>query len=144
MTARYRIPSLAKVSLAEMSPAYFGLVMATGIVSLASFLMGHRLIASGLFYLNIVQFLVLWALYVLRAVHHPRRFFDDMVGHLTGLGYFTAAAGAGILASQFMIQRENIAIGAGQVEAHRPTQSTWPNLLSVTPLAGQRRCSAVG
>mgnify|MGYP001206655399 FL=1 len=115
MTARYRIPSLrlAKVSLAEMSPAYFGLVMATGIVSLASFFMGHRLVASGLFYLNIVQFLVLWALYVLRAIHHPHRFFGDMVGHLTGPGYFTAVAGTGILASQFMIQGENVAIGAG-------------------------------
>jgi len=100
-------------ALADLSPAYFGLVMATGIVSLASFLMGHPHIASGLFYLNVAQFLILWVLYVLRAVLRPRRFFGDMFGHLTGPGYFTAVAGAGILASQFMVLRENITVGAG-------------------------------
>ncbi len=100
-------------ALEDMSPAYFGLVMATGIVSLASFLMGNPRIASALFYLNIVQFLILWVLYTARAVFHPRRFFGDMIGHLSGPGYFTAVAGAGILASQFMVQRENVAVGAG-------------------------------
>jgi tellurite resistance protein TehA-like permease len=106
-------PPAAVGALAEMSPAYFGLVMATGVVSLASFSMDHTLIASGLFYLNVAQFLILWVLYILRAALHPRRFFGDMVGHLTGPGYFTAVAGTGILASQYMVQRENLAVGAG-------------------------------
>src|SRR5690606_27846889 len=35
----------AESGLAAMSPAYFGLVMATGIVSLAADMMGHRLLA---------------------------------------------------------------------------------------------------
>jgi len=100
-------------ALAEMSPAYFGLVMATGIISLASFLMGHPVIAAVLFYLNIVQFLILWVLYILRAIFLPLRFFGDMVGHLTGPGYFTAVAGTGVLASQFMVQHENVTVGAG-------------------------------
>lgn len=39
--------------LADMSPAYFRLVMATGIVSLAAFMMEHRTLASGLFHLNV-------------------------------------------------------------------------------------------
>ncbi|MGO4558209.1 tellurite resistance/C4-dicarboxylate transporter family protein [Mesorhizobium sp. 2RAF21] len=98
--------------LAAMSPAYFGLVMATGIVSLAAFMMEHYTIALGLFYLNIGQYAVLCVLYALRAWRYPRRFFGDMVAHLTGPGYFTTVAGTGILASQFMILRENIAAGA--------------------------------
>ncbi|RUU57656.1 tellurite resistance/C4-dicarboxylate transporter family protein [Mesorhizobium sp. M2C.T.Ca.TU.002.02.1.1] len=97
--------------LAEMSPAYFGLVMATGIVSLAAFMMEHYTIALGLFYLNIGQYAVLCVLYALRAWRYPRRFFGDMVAHLTGPGYFTTVAGTGILASQFMVLRENIVIG---------------------------------
>ena len=115
MAVRDPMPSRrpAVGALAEMSPAYFGLVMATGVVSLASFSMDHTLIASGLFYLNVAQFLILWVLYILRAALHPRRFFGDMVGHLTGPGYFTAVAGTGILASQYMVQRENLAVGAG-------------------------------
>ena len=98
-------------SLVDMSPAYFGLVMATGIVSLAAFMMDHHTLASGLFYLNVGQYLLLCVLYVLRAWWHPRRFFGDMVAHLTGPGYFTAVAGTGILASQFMVLRDNFAVG---------------------------------
>jgi tellurite resistance protein TehA-like permease len=86
-----------------MSPGYFGLVMATGIVSLAAFMMGFPGIARALFYLNGLQYGVLWVLYLLRAWRHPRRFFSDMTGHLSGPGYFTAVAATGIMASQFII-----------------------------------------
>ncbi len=97
--------------LANLSPAYFGLVMATGIISLGAFMMEHRALAIVLFYLNIVQYAVLCVLYGLRAWRYPRRFFGDMVGHLTGPGYFTVVAGTGILASQFLILREDMRAG---------------------------------
>src|SRR6185295_520850 len=48
--------------LAGLSPAYFGMVMATGIVSVAADLMGLPGIARGLFALNIVAYGALWAL----------------------------------------------------------------------------------
>ncbi|MBE2276116.1 MAG: tellurite resistance/C4-dicarboxylate transporter family protein [Rhodobacteraceae bacterium] len=98
--------------LATMSPAYFGLVMATGIISIASFLMGYKAIAYPLFYLNLVQYAVLIVLYILRAWRYPRRFFGDMVTHAKGPGYFTSAAGTGILASQFLTIEGNIVAGA--------------------------------
>ena len=97
--------------LSDLSPAYFGLVMATGIVSLAAFVMGHETIALAMFYLNIVQYFVLCARYALRAWCFPRRFFGDMFAHATGPGYFTTVAGTGILASQFLVLRENVAAG---------------------------------
>lgn len=97
--------------LADLSPAYFGLVMATGIVSLAGSMMGYDRFASGLFYLNLAQYAVLGFLFCWRAVIYPRRFFGDMVGHLSGPGYFTVVAGTGILASQFMLLRENVPVG---------------------------------
>jgi len=56
-----------KSRLAELSPAYFGLVMATGIVSLGAMLMDKPTIAQGLFLLNIVQYSILCVLYLLRA-----------------------------------------------------------------------------
>ncbi len=98
-------------TLADMSPAYFGLVMATGIVSLAAFMMEHRLLAVFLFYLNIGQYGLLCMLYGLRAWRYPRRFFGDMVAHATGPGYFTAVAGTGILASQFMVLGDSYVAG---------------------------------
>lgn len=97
--------------LANLSPAYFGLVMATGIVSLAAFMMGQRALALALFHLNVVQYGLLCLLYALRAWCYPRRFFGDMVAHLTGPGYFTMVAGTGILASQFLVLREDLLAG---------------------------------
>lgn len=104
-------PGKRASGIADMSPAYFSLVMATGIVSLAAFLMEQRTLALILFYLNIVQYAVLGVLYGVRALHYPQRFFGDMTAHSTGPGYFTAVAGTGVLASQFMVVRGNIAIG---------------------------------
>lgn len=105
-------PAHLETSLADMSPAYFGLVMATGIVSLAAFMMGHRSIAFPLFYLNTAQYVVLCFLYGLRAWRYPSRFFGDMLAHATGPGYFTTVASTGILASQYLIMDENVAAGA--------------------------------
>ena len=45
--------------LSGLSPAYFGMVMATGIVSLAAYLLAMRGIAQALFKLNIVVYAVL-------------------------------------------------------------------------------------
>ncbi|MBS0573479.1 MAG: tellurite resistance/C4-dicarboxylate transporter family protein [Proteobacteria bacterium] len=104
-------PSPPPAGLANLSPAYFGLVMATGIVSLAAWMMDFPGLALALFGLNIGQYAVLWVLYVLRAWRHPRRFFGDMVAHLTGPGYFTVVAGTNILAGQFLILRENLSAG---------------------------------
>ncbi len=97
--------------LLNLSPAYFGLVMATGIVSLGGFMMDHAALAFALFYLNIAQYLVLCVLYGLRAFRYPHRFFGDLVTHSIGPGYFTVAAGTGILASQFMVLHENVVAG---------------------------------
>lgn len=93
----------AMADLAELSPAYFGMVMATGIVSLAAHLLGMELIASALFQLNIFLYIGLWCLTVLRMVRYPRRFFGDMVDHLRGPGFFTAVAATCILGGQFVL-----------------------------------------
>ena len=89
--------------LAGLSPAYFGMVMATGIVSLAAELLAMPGIAQALFRLNIVVYAVLWILTVLRMASYPHRFFGDMVDHLRGPGFFTAVAGTSVLGSQFVM-----------------------------------------
>ncbi len=89
--------------LADLSPAYFAMVMATGIVSLAAHLGGMPVIANALFRLNIFVYAVLWCLTVLRLVRYPRRFFSDLVDHLRGPGFFTTVAGTSVLGSQFVL-----------------------------------------
>ncbi|MHB1247225.1 MAG: tellurite resistance/C4-dicarboxylate transporter family protein [Sulfuriferula sp.] len=92
-----------KAAVKELSPAYFAMVMATGIVSIAAYAMGMPRIAMALFWLNIGVYLVLWLLSLLRFVWFTRQFFDDMLDHQRGPGFFTVIAGSCVLGSQFIL-----------------------------------------
>lgn len=94
-------PLLAELS--GLSPAYFGMVMATGIVSLAADLLGMSVIAGALFLLNGVLYVGLWLLTLLRIVRYPRRVFADLIDHLRGPGFFTVVAATCVLGSQFLV-----------------------------------------
>lgn len=100
-----------KTDLAGLAPAYFGLVMATGIVSIAAHLQGWRQLAHALFYLNNVMYAVLWLLTLERLVWFPRRFFIDLIDHLRGPGFFTLVAGTGVLGAQYVLLLANYRIG---------------------------------
>jgi tellurite resistance protein TehA-like permease len=103
-------PSVAAgeaAGLVGLSPAYFGMAMATGILSLAAHRLSMPDLAQVLFVLNIVVFAALWVLTVLRAVRYPRRFFGDMVDHLRGPGFFTSVAATSILGCQFVVLAGN-------------------------------------
>lgn len=102
-----------RAGLADLSPAYFGLVMATGIVSLGAQLLDHTLTAKALLILNLFQYTLLCGLYIARAVLVPQRFFGDLIDHLKGPGYFTLVAGTGILASQILLQLNQLTWALG-------------------------------
>ncbi|MGQ3684024.1 MAG: tellurite resistance/C4-dicarboxylate transporter family protein [Candidatus Loosdrechtia sp.] len=85
------------------SPAYFAMVMATGIISIAAHLLGISVIAVSLFWLNIFVYPVLWFLSILRAIWFTNHFFGDMVDHKRGPGFFTSIAGSCVLGSQFVL-----------------------------------------
>jgi len=97
--------------LAVLSPANFGMVMATGIVSLMAHLLAIDSVAVALFYVNIAAYGVLWVLTVLRALRYPRYFFSDMIDHARGPGFFTAIAGTSILGCQFLLLKAQYEIG---------------------------------
>ena len=98
-----RLDTSALPGLADLSPAYFAMVMATGIVSLAANAHGWRTIALALFYLNLAAWAALWALNILRMVRYPRNFFGDMVDHLRGPGFFTMVASTAVLGNQLVM-----------------------------------------
>ena len=76
----------------HLHPAYFAMVMATGIVAIASQLTGLRRLAISLSWLNVAVFIVLWALTLARLVAFPRDFFRDLIDHKRGPGFFTIVA----------------------------------------------------
>lgn len=95
--------SMIQSGIRDLFPAYFALVMATGIVSIAGHLLQMDFLAFPLFYLNIFFYVVLWALTLARLVLHFPRFLADLSNHSTGAGFFTLVAGTNVLGSQFVI-----------------------------------------
>ena len=95
-------------SIRTFSPAYFAMVMATGIVSIAAHLLGIEFVSRPLFWLNIVTFCLLWILNAFRIAWHARIVFADLTTHERGPGFFTSVAASCILGSQFILISGNI------------------------------------
>lgn len=96
-------PGPGQASLRDMHPAYFSLVMATGIVSIAAHWTGLQRIAGTLFYLNIAAYIVLWTLLFARMKLHWPAVRADFISHARGVGFFTMVAGTCVLGSQFAL-----------------------------------------
>ena len=69
----------------DLHPAYFAMVMATGIVSIAAHLLRMRMLATALAWLNVVAFAILWLLTLARLFHHRSRVFADLIDHNRGV-----------------------------------------------------------
>ncbi len=86
-----------------LSPAYFALVMATGIVSIASQRAGLRVIAAVLLWLNVGQYVVLWFLTSWRVLRYRRALLDDLTDHQSGPGFFSAVAATCVLGNELIL-----------------------------------------
>lgn len=89
--------------VAALHPAYFALVMATGIVSIACRLVELPLLPRALFLLNLAFYPALWGLTLLRAVRHRQRLLDDLSHHGRAVGFFTMVAATCVLGSQWVV-----------------------------------------
>ena len=96
-------PPVSEGPLANLHPSYFAMVMATGIVSLASQILGFGLIARALLMLNLVAYPCLWVLTVVRILRYPRRVAADLSHHARAVGFFTVVAATSILGSQLFL-----------------------------------------
>ena len=102
-----KVTSLIENATRDLFPAYFALVMATGIVSIACHLVTLDFLASPLFYLNQFFYIVLWILTLIRLVRYPMKVFSDLSNHRIGSGFLTIVAATNVLGSQFVILQAN-------------------------------------
>jgi tellurite resistance protein TehA-like permease len=79
------------------------MVMATGVISIALKLEGFATASMALFWMNLVFYAALWALYLARLYFAPRQFLADVKDHNRALGFFTVVAGTCILGNQFVL-----------------------------------------
>ncbi len=91
----------------DFSPAYFAMVMATGIVSLSAHMLGMPRLSVALFRLNIAAFAAIWLLTLFRILWFRGLVLRDLVDHLRGPGFFTSVAGSCVLGSQFILISAN-------------------------------------
>ncbi len=90
-------------SIKILSPAYFALVMATGIVSIASHLLGFIAIAHILLYINALQYILLIVLYFVRFFRFREAFLADFNNTAANPGFLTFVAGTCVLGNQYLI-----------------------------------------
>ena len=92
-----------KSAVEDLHPAYFAMVMATGIVSIASDLLEMSVIGVALCWLNLIFFAILLALTIARLIWHRTLFLRDLIDHNRAPGFFTTVAATCILGSQWLI-----------------------------------------
>ena len=95
--------------VANLSPAYFALVMATGILAIACQLQEIPVLPEVLLAINLIAYLVLWVLNMVRVLYHPRRVFADFCSHQSGAGFFTTVAATSVLGTQLAVQMDRFA-----------------------------------
>lgn len=105
-SGRPPFPSALWQNVETLNPAYFALVMATGIVSIASHLLGMPWVALALFWVNIPAYLILVVLTAIRLLSFPRQMLADLIDHKRGVGFFTVIAASCVLGSQFLLIAE--------------------------------------
>ncbi len=98
-----RRPGILSAAAADLHPAYFAMVMATGIVSIAAQLRGLPRIAMALLAINVCAYAALWALTMVRIARHRDRFLADLMDHGRCVGFFTTVAATCVLGNQFML-----------------------------------------
>lgn len=94
--------SFIKSEIKNLFPAYFALVMSTGIVSIAAHLLSFPTISSILFWINNLAFLILLLMFLSRLLFFFPAFLEDFNSHTKGAGFFTLVAAACILGVQYL------------------------------------------
>jgi tellurite resistance protein TehA-like permease len=94
---------LVRELVRTLNPAYFAMVMATGIVAIAAHLTGMPFVGRVLAGFNVIAFVLLVSMTLARITFYRREFFQDLVDHQIGVGFFTLVAATAVLGSQNVI-----------------------------------------
>lgn len=94
-------------SLQAFFPGYFALVMATGIVSIGAYLYDLKQIATVLLVANVIFYIVLWVILILRILKYPADVWKDIISSSRGVTFLTIVAANNVLGNQFAIMTSN-------------------------------------
>jgi tellurite resistance protein TehA-like permease len=91
------------LQVAELSPANFAIVMATGVLGVASEQQGHVGVSRLLLAIAVVAWAVLATMNAGRLAWHPQRMLADLRSHQRAPGFLTSVAGTSVLGSLWLL-----------------------------------------
>src|SRR5699024_372621 len=92
--------SYLKLKAKNLFPAYFAMVMTAGALSIGTYLLNMIIFSTVLLYINILAYVVLWFLTIIRLFKYFPRLRRDLMSHEKGPGFFTLVAGTCVFGSQ--------------------------------------------
>ncbi len=96
--------------VADLHPAYFAFVMATGVLAVACRLLGIRGLPTALMSAGLAGYAALWCLTVLRVLRHRERILADFGSHQRAPGFFTIVAATSVVGTNLTIGLEAYSI----------------------------------
>lgn len=102
-SGRHTLAGRVASGVETLFPGYFALVMATGITSVASHLLGIEWAAWILLYANVLFFGVLSLLFLARIVFFFPKVIADLREPLRGPGFFTLVAGTCVFGAELLV-----------------------------------------
>lgn len=87
-------------AVAGLTPGYFALVMATGILSVGTELGGFEMLSTVLLWICILAFVTLLVLTFLRVLRHRKEVVSDFLDPARAFGFFTYVAGTNVLGTR--------------------------------------------
>ena len=109
---RLRFERGRRDDLKTLHPAYFAMVMATGIVAISAHLHDMPVVAALLFWLNALFLAGLLAATGARLLRYPRDVAADLRSHSRGVGFFTIVAALAVFGTQLDLQRGEARLAA--------------------------------
>ena len=94
--------SVISNTIKGLHPAYFALVMSTGIISVAANFLGFTSIAYALFYINIISYAILLPILILRVITYWDCLYKDLSNPKLSFVFFTIVAATNVLGAQFV------------------------------------------
>lgn len=98
-------------ALRDLSPGYFAMVMATGILSVGARSEGRLTTSRALLVVALVAFVALVALNAWRLVAFPQALERDFADPQRGFGFYTLVAAADVLAARLTATHRSVAAG---------------------------------
>jgi tellurite resistance protein TehA-like permease len=105
-----RIEHARHDDLKRLHPAYFAIVMATGILSLGMHEHSVPVLPGVLFWLNALFFAALSGALIARSIVYRSELAADILSHSRGVGFFTVVAATAVLGTQLFVQMEAVGL----------------------------------